>query len=170
MNRWSSEPLKEISIVAQAQAKEAEKSSKVEAKALIDRTKTIEARKRHYECIFIFSPAMDEAAVTALLGKAVAEIEKNDGEMLRKDDWGKMRMAYEIEKHAQGRYFYVRYIAPIKAIAAFERILKLDANCLRFQTVKLSDDLSSQEIQDLIQKAPNEVPKAPNVFEEEDYS
>lgn len=148
----------------------AEAAVKQESTNLIDRSNVLSSRKRHYESIFILSPALDEKRVEEIVEKAVSQITSAQGEMLRRDDWGKLRMAYEIEKHQQGRYFYFRYISQTSAVAALERVLKLDADVLRYQTVKLSEDLSQDEMADLIRRAPNEAPKAPNVFdEEEDY-
>lgn len=140
-------------------------------KNLIDRAKVLGARRRHYETIFILAPGIDEARATEIVDRATKELEANEGQCLRKDDWGKMKMAFEMDKHAQGRYFYFRYISDTKAVAAVERVLKLDADCLRYQSVRLSDDLSEDEVHELVQKAPNEKSKAPNIYEqEEDFS
>lgn len=126
--------------------------------------------KRHYEIVFILSPSIDSAKSEALLSKIDKVGKDNGAEFLRKDNWGKMRMAHEIEKHQTGNYFYYRLIAAREAINELERMMKLDTAFLRFQTIRLSDDLSEAQIQDLIERAPKEASVSPNARAEDESS
>jgi small subunit ribosomal protein S6 len=126
-----------------------------------DRNEVILARRRHFETVFILNPGMDEKAVEEVIEKNALLVANTEGSLLRQDDWGKLRMAYDIEKHAQGRYFYFRYIGAATTVKALERSLRLDANCMRFQTVRLSENLSTKEIDELMQKAPHEKSTSP---------
>lgn len=130
----------------------------------------VKARRRHYETIFILNPSLDEKKVEAIVEKAKKTAEGSHGTLLRTDDWGKKKMAFELDKHAQGRYFFFRYIGRSETVNSFERILKLDADVLRYKTVRLSDILSEAEIKTLIEKAPEDKPRIPGEsYEEEDY-
>lgn len=126
--------------------------------------------KRHYEMVFILSPSIDSAKSEALLSKIDKVGKDNGAEFLRKDNWGKMKMAHEIEKHQTGNYFYYRLIASREAINELERAMKLDTAFLRFQTIRLSDDLSEAQIQDLIERAPKEASVSPNARAEDESS
>lgn len=134
------------------------------------RSDTIANRKRHYETIFILAPGTDEKVVTALLEKYTTSLETLGSSILRKDDWGKMKLAHEIEKHGQGRYFYYRYIATASAVLELERNLKLEVAILRFLTVRLSDVLSGAEQEDLKQRAAKEPSTPPNHTRADEYS
>lgn len=133
------------------------------AKTWDDRSSKLAQRRRHYETIFVVSPAVEESTLKALTDKLTQVLKEAGAEILRQDHWGKLRMAYEIEKHATGDYFYYRYIGGINCVAALERALKLDASILRYQTVRLSEDLTNEEIQALIERAPKEASVPPNV-------
>lgn len=128
--------------------------------SLID-LKAAKLRQRHYETIFILSPAISDADAKAIFDRAIKTLEETKGTILRQDPWGKKRMAYLINKHAMGNYFYLRYIGGGDTVRALERILKLEAAVLRFQTVRLSAPLSSDEIKALVEKAPREQSAAP---------
>lgn len=126
--------------------------------------------KRHYEIVFILSPSIDSAKSEALLSKIDKVGTDNGAEFLRKDNWGKMKMAHEIQKHQTGSYFYYRLIASREAINELERAMKLDTAFLRYQTIRLSDDLTEAQIQDLVERAPKEASVAPNARAEDESS
>jgi len=130
---------------------------------------TLTARRRHFETIFILNPGMDEKLVQEMIEKNAQLVGNTEGTLLRQDDWGKLRLAYPLDKHAQGRYFYFRYVGAATTVAALERSFRLDANCLRYQTVRLSGDLSQQEIDDLMQRAPREPQMSPTAQSDDNY-
>lgn len=124
--------------------------------------KSVSERRRHYESIFVLNPGMEQKTVESFIEKLAQILTSTEASLLRQDDWGKLRMAYEMDKHAQGRYFYFRFIGSESTLRAFERALKLEASVLRFQSVRLSDNLSQTEIDDLLQRAPREPSNPPN--------
>jgi small subunit ribosomal protein S6 len=134
-----------------------------------ERAKNINGRKRHYETIFLLAPGTDEKLVTTLLEKCSGIIENMAGSLLRKDDWGKLKLAHELDKHQQARYFYFRYTSGTDAVKEFERALKLDVNVIRFQTVKLSDVLSEAQLEDLRIRAPKEPSTSPTMMKHEEF-
>jgi len=125
-------------------------------------------RQRHYETVFILTPAIAEPLGKELVEKNAKLVADLNGSLLRQDDWGKKRMAYSINKHAMGRYVYFRYIGTEEVVKALERSLKLDASVLRFQSVRLSDPLSGEQIRDLTERAPREASSAPTVRGDDD--
>jgi len=128
----------------------------------------LKGRKRHYETIFIVNPQMSDADAKELIEKNSKVLSQYGGTSLRQDDWGKRRMAYIIEKHQMGRYIYFRYIAPAKAVSELERSLKLDAQVMRYQTVKLSEVLSQEEIDSSIERATREASSSPAYRQDEE--
>jgi small subunit ribosomal protein S6 len=127
---------------------------------LVDLTAKNE-RRRHYETVFIVSPSLADPAAKELSDKNAKLVGDQGGTMLRQDTWGKKKMAYEIEKHAMGSYFFFRYITNAACINALERSLKLDANVLRYKTVVLSDVLADADQKKLIDAAPAQETTAP---------
>jgi small subunit ribosomal protein S6 len=125
-------------------------------------------RQRHYETVFILSPSISEPAIKTIVERSSKILSDNKGISLRQDDWGKKRMAYAIMKHAMGHYFYFRYIGTQEGVLALERSLKLDANVLRYMTVRISDPLSQEDINGLVERAPKEPTSAPSARSDDD--
>lgn len=72
-----------------------------------------------YETIFIIDATLDEETVTALKDKFTTLIEQN-GELESVDEWGKRRLAYEINDRTEGFYYLVNF----KADSEFLKNLK----------------------------------------------
>lgn len=94
----------------------------------------------NYEITYIISPAIDEAAKTALVER-FDNILKNDGaEIVDSKDWSKRRFAYEIGGFSEG----ICHIVNIKAenadaINEFDRLAKINDGILRHMIVKRED-------------------------------
>ena len=59
---------------------------------------------RHYEVMVILDPSLEERTIAPSLD-AFLSVVKNDGGTVEKVDiWGRRRLAYEINKHAEGIY------------------------------------------------------------------
>lgn len=57
------------------------------------------------------------------------------GEILRRDDWGKRKLAYSIKKRQHGFYVIFYYKAEAATVASVEAALKLNENVLRWMTL-----------------------------------
>ncbi|MCR4925735.1 MAG: 30S ribosomal protein S6 [Clostridiales bacterium] len=93
------------------------------------------ANKNSYETMFIFSLNNGEEAVQTLIEKFKALIEKN-GAVESVDDWGKRKLAYEIEDQAEGYYYLVNYTAEPEFPAELERIVGITDGVLRSLVIK----------------------------------
>jgi len=91
---------------------------------------------RKYETMFIVNPTIDDESRNALLEKIKALIEAN-GEIISYDEWGKRRLAYKIDKHAEGYYVLIQFTANPEFIKELERVYKITDGILRFLVVKL---------------------------------
>ena len=81
---------------------------------------------REYETIYVLKPDLPQDQVTVLKDKVQDIIQKAEGKVLHHVDWGKRRMAYQVEKFQQAQYIYLQYLDQGLAVAEIERILKND--------------------------------------------
>ena len=89
----------------------------------------------NYELTCIFHPSLS----TDEVGSGVARVEQEiaqHGAVLSTDIWGRMRLAYPIEKVLEGTYVHYTIDIPGQAISALERWLHLQENLLRHLVVK----------------------------------
>jgi small subunit ribosomal protein S6 len=64
-------------------------------------------------------------------------IEKNEGEIIKIDDWGLLNLSHEINKNRKGNYIHFKLKGSGLTISELEKNEKIDKNLLRFLTVKV---------------------------------
>jgi small subunit ribosomal protein S6 len=93
-------------------------------------------RMRNYEVVYIFHPALDEAAVDEKLERFHGLLSGPDGaEVSAVDHWGLRQLAYEIQDQNQGFYVVSHITTEPELLTEFERILKLDDDLMRYLVV-----------------------------------
>lgn len=91
---------------------------------------------RKYEIMTIIDPAVDERQVPALLEKHLKVITDGEGTVDATDIWGKRRMAYEINKKAEGIYAVINVTATPAVVAEFDRLMTIDEQIMRTKVMR----------------------------------
>lgn len=89
---------------------------------------------RQYETMVIIDAMISDDAIQAEIQK-VNDLIVKAGEVVRRDDWGKRKMAYQIKKKTHGFYVIFYYKAETSVVAEIDRVLKHDENVLRWMTL-----------------------------------
>jgi small subunit ribosomal protein S6 len=79
----------------------------------------------NYELVVIIHPDLDEEAINQSLDKIKDWINKAGGSVEKVDNWGKRRLAYEIQKQNEGVYYLFTASMPTPAVADLDRNLIL---------------------------------------------
>ena len=91
---------------------------------------------RRYEVMVILDPSLEERTIAPSLD-AFLSVVKNDGGTVDKVDiWGRRRMAYEIDKHAEGIYAVIDLHAKPSAVQELDRQLNLNESVLRTKVLR----------------------------------
>ena len=64
-------------------------------------------------------------------------VEKNDGDVVKLENWGLINLSYLIKKNKKGNYIHFKIKADGKIISELEKNEKIDKNLLRYLTVKV---------------------------------
>ncbi|MPN42570.1 30S ribosomal protein S6 [bioreactor metagenome] len=83
-----------------------------------------------YETIFIVDTASGEEAVSSIVEKFKALISSN-GEIESVDEWGKRRLAYEINDLKEGYYVLINFKSEPTFPAELERVYKITEGLIR---------------------------------------
>lgn len=97
--------------------------------------------QHEYEITFILRPDLDDADTTAAIERVEATVIDGGGTLLDREDWGKRKLAYLIQKHAKGHYVLLRTVSDPASILEIERRMRLDDRVIRFLSVKVGDDV-----------------------------
>jgi small subunit ribosomal protein S6 len=91
---------------------------------------------RHYELMVILDPSLDERTVMPSLETFLNVIKNAGGTVEKVDIWGKRRLAFEINKHAEGIYALLEVEAEPAAVAELDRQLGLNESVLRTKVLR----------------------------------
>jgi small subunit ribosomal protein S6 len=116
---------------------------------------------RRYETIFITHPDLTEEDQNQLQERIKSLMAGLRAEIIRLDDWGQKKLSYEIRKNTRGRYFLMDYVAAPEVVREWERTLRLNDRILKFQTVKLSDEMTPEATRNLKEQVPAAKPPEP---------
>jgi len=90
---------------------------------------------RHYEAVYIFDSALEEAAINERLERFHALLARPDTDAPELSHWGKRTLASPINRHETGYYVIAKLETSPEALPEFERAVKLDEGVLRFLIV-----------------------------------
>src|SRR5512140_1052144 len=94
-----------------------------------------------YESIFIINPNINDEETAAVIKKMQDVVAGQRGEMLKFEDWGKKKLAYEIKKHKRGHYAFFQFKSAPAAVSELERTYKMTDSVIKFLTVRLEKEL-----------------------------
>lgn len=83
-----------------------------------------------YEAMLVFNTKIGEDAIKALVEKFKSLIEEN-GTVTSVNEWGKRKLAYEIEDETEGYYVLYNFTCKPDFPAEFDRILKITNGVIR---------------------------------------
>jgi len=92
-----------------------------------------------YELLFFVNPALEEDARLALSARVDAAITAQGGVIDSIEEWGKRKLAYEINRMTDGDYTLIEFHADPTSIAEIDRILRITDAIVRFIIVRRSD-------------------------------
>lgn len=91
-----------------------------------------------YEAVLIFKADMADGERESLLDR-FKDIIAQDGEVTSVDDWGKRKLAYEINDLKEGYYYIVDFDSKPEHIKEFERRLRLSDFVIRYMVIRKED-------------------------------
>jgi len=89
-----------------------------------------------YELTVVFKPNLDEEALTHEFTQVQDLITRFEGSIEKVDDWGKRKLAYEIDKLNEGFYKFITFNAPAGTPAEIESRIRIRENVIRYLIVR----------------------------------
>lgn len=98
------------------------------------------AVKRTYEIMYIAQPETAEEDITKLNDAIQQVIEGEGGNVVRIDNIGRKKLAYEIDRKKEGYYVLLETEGSGKEIAEIERRFRVNDAVIRYITVRVDED------------------------------
>ncbi len=109
---------------------------------------------RRYETIFIANPDLQDEARKNLFKKFTNLLTQTGGLLVKIEDWGNRKLAYEIKKKSRGYYLCLTYGGDGDIVKELERNLRLDENIMKFMTILVEKDIDEEALKQEIAAGP----------------
>ena len=90
-----------------------------------------------YEHTIIARQDTGPAQLKQLQEKYSKIVEKNDGDIVKLENWGLMNLSYLIKKNKKGNYIHFKIKGESKIINELEKNERIDKNLLRYMSVRV---------------------------------
>jgi len=100
---------------------------------------------RHYEIVFLVHPDQSEQ-VPGMLERYQSLVESNGGQVHRSEDWGRLQLAYTIDKLHKAHYLMLNIECDAATLEELESIFRFNDAILRYLTVRRSEAVSEPSI------------------------
>ena len=89
-----------------------------------------------YELALVLNAKVEDDVRTATLEKVKGLVERFNGTITNVDEWGKKRLAYEIQKMKEAFYYFIKFEADSTAPAEIESRIRIMENVIRYLCVR----------------------------------
>jgi small subunit ribosomal protein S6 len=108
--------------------------------------KEVIMEERYYDLVFIVRPATPEEEIKKVLTVIEHTVAEKGGKIEKTEHWGTRKLAYRVDKHREGIYVHQEIRTTHgELIAELERRLRVQDNVIKYQTVRLDEDLKRQK-------------------------
>ena len=91
-----------------------------------------------YEHTIIARQDTSPSELKQLIEKYSKIVEKNEGEVIKTENWGLLNLSYLIKKNKKGSYIHFKIKAKGRVIEELEKNEAIDKKLLRYLTVKVN--------------------------------
>ena len=89
-----------------------------------------------YELAVVVNAKIEDDARTATIEKVKELIARFGGNVTDVDEWGKKRLAYEIQKMKEGYYYFIHFDAEADVPGEIEQRIRIMDNVIRYLCVR----------------------------------
>ncbi len=98
---------------------------------------------KKYELIFVTDASLENEVIDEVVAK-FTDLVKANGTILEATNWGKRKLAYEVNKKWDGFYTLITFEGPADFNKELERVLRIDERVMKFLVIKVDDKKIAQ--------------------------
>ena len=98
-----------------------------------------------YELIYVVAPDVGDEKVSAVHEEVVALVARFDGRIVKTENWGRRRLAYEIKRHTEGAYTLELIEGSGEMLQELDRRLRVLDQVMRHLVVRIDRELNVAE-------------------------
>jgi small subunit ribosomal protein S6 len=86
----------------------------------------------------ILDPNIDDNAVNETIDRIRNVIVSKGGEIFKTENWGRRKLAYELNKHQKGNYVLFFFKSPPETILEIEKLSKVVDSIIKFMVIRIT--------------------------------
>ena len=94
----------------------------------------------YYESICILRSSVPDDEASQIIEKMKGTLEKQGAVILKVDNWGKRKLAYEVGHDRRGFFVLFQFEAKGNTVAELERMYRLEDSVIKFMTVAVEKE------------------------------
>ena len=98
---------------------------------------------REYESIFLLRPDLADDLVDKVIERMRGIVHRDGGKVIKVENWGKKKTSYEVKKGFRAIFIRFLYLGDVKAVAEFERNLRMTDDVMKYQSVKIASEVEA---------------------------
>jgi small subunit ribosomal protein S6 len=102
---------------------------------------------REYETIYILRGDADTETAERVSNRVAEVMGRENGKLIKVENWGRRRLAYDIAKQKRGVYTYLKFLGSGALVNELERNLRLLDAVMRYQTVQLRNNVVAETVE-----------------------
>ena len=115
-----------------------DKAEEFEAQVVLEEP-VVKSSGPRYELTLILRPNLDDAARAEQLEKVTQLLVRFNATIEKVDEWGRRRLAYEIEKTNEGFYYFITFGAETSTPAEIESRVRIMEGILRYLIIRIEE-------------------------------
>lgn len=92
-----------------------------------------------YELAIIINGKLDEESRDSVFERVKEQVERFGGAISKIDDWGKRKLAYEIDKIKEGYYYFIYFESNSDAPNEIENRIRIIEDVLRYLCLNIEE-------------------------------
>lgn len=100
---------------------------------------TVAAGSNRYELTIIMKPTLDDETRKAQMEQISSLMVRFGATIEKVDEWGKKRLAYEIQKIGEGFYYIITFLSAPSAPEEIEKRIRIMENLLRYLIIRVDE-------------------------------
>lgn len=93
-----------------------------------------------YELALVVNAKIEDDVRTATVDKVKEYVTRAGGAIADVEEWGKKKLAYDIQKMSEGFFYFIHFDAEATAPASIEDNIRIMDNVLRFLVVRTDEE------------------------------
>ncbi len=105
-----------------------------------------QAAPREYETIYVLRPDITKEGAEKVSNRVAEVMQREGGKLTQVENWGRRALAFPVANQRRAYYIYLKYIGGGTVVSELERNFRMLDTVLKYQTVKLRDDVDADQV------------------------